>query len=106
MRALGEYHWPGNVRELENCMERAVILCLGEEITPADLPERLRPERGDEPVPAMAGRSLKEMERELIRATLAETGGNRSEAARVLGISRQTLLNKIRQYGIRETGEP
>ncbi len=100
MRALGEYHWPGNIRELENCLERAVILCPGEEITPADLPEHLRPGRGAGTADMSAGgRSLKEMERELIRATLVESGGNRSESARILGVSRQTLLNKIKEYG-------
>ena len=102
MRLLSEYDWPGNIRELENCMERAVILCLGEEITPADLPAHIQAHGGTGTSSAAmpAGRSLKEMERELIAATLKETGGNRSESARILGISRQTLLNKIKEYGI------
>ena len=105
VQALCRYQWPGNIRELENTMERAVILCLGEQITPNDLPAQLRPRKDtpDQPFAGMGGRSLKEMERELIRATLGETGGNKSQTARILGISRQTLINKIKEY--RLTGE-
>ena len=102
MDLLVRHDWPGNVRELQNAVERAVILCLGDRITPQELPPALRA-AGASPGPAPgreAGpRSLKEAERELILRTLEETGGNRTRAARLLGISRQTLLNKLREYG-------
>jgi two-component system, NtrC family, response regulator HydG len=100
------YDWPGNVRELEHAIERAVILARGEHITPEELPPTLRALGGDpegttpqEP-PLPVGLSLKEMERELIRKTLEYTGGNRTKAAEVLGISRATLHNKLREYGL------
>ncbi len=104
MDLLVRHDWPGNVRELQNAVERAVILCLGDRITPQELPPALR----DAGVPPGGGpardpgpRSLKEAERELILRTLEETGGNRTRAARLLGISRQTLHNKLREYGLR-----
>ncbi len=101
---LARYAWPGNIRELENSIERAVILCLGEQITPRELPPQMVPEDfvrsvADPAVPA-TGLTLKDVEREVIRATLEQTGGNRSRAAKLLGIARQTLLNKIREYGL------
>ena len=102
MVRLVNYEWPGNVRELENMVERAVVLCLGEQITPAELPPHLAP-KPDEPEPAAtlgAGATLRDMERELIQATLKETDGNRSQAARILGIARQTLQNKMKEYGL------
>jgi two-component system response regulator HydG len=100
------YDWPGNVRELEHAIERAVILARGEHITPEELPPTLRALGGDpegttpqEP-PLPVGLSLKEMERELIRKTLEYTGGNRTKAAEVLGISRATLHNKLKEYDL------
>jgi two-component system response regulator HydG len=103
IRSLTEYDWPGNIRELENTMERAVILCLGEQITPAELPAHFPVVQGRE-ADGMQNRpqggSLKDMERELIRATLKEAGGNKTRTAKTLGITRQTLLNKIREYGL------
>lgn len=100
---LARYDWPGNIRELENTIERAVILCLGEQITPKELPPQILPEDfsvGDKMVPGPNGLSLKEMEREAIRATLAQTHGNKSQTSRILGIARQTLLNKIKEYDL------
>jgi two-component system response regulator HydG len=103
---LMRYDWPGNVRELEHTIERAVILVRGEHITPEELPLTLRAAAGDsgditpqEP-PVPVGLTLKEVERELIRKTLEHTGGNRTKAAEVLGISRATLHNKLREYGL------
>ncbi|APG27140.1 transcriptional regulator [Syntrophotalea acetylenivorans] len=100
--ALLAYAWPGNIRELENTMERAVILCLGEQIALRELPVLIREVAGstERPFALRPGHTLKEMEKDLIRATLAQTNGNRSRAAEILGISRQTLQNKLRVYGL------
>ncbi len=100
---LSRYSWPGNIRELENTIERAVILCLGEQITPRELPPQILPEDfivSETPAPAREGMTLKNMEEEAIRATLKQTGNNKSQTAKLLGIARQTLLNKIKEYGL------
>ncbi len=103
MDLLVRHAWPGNVRELQNAVERAVILCLGERITPRELPPAVRasaPPPPEAPSAAEPGlRTLREAERELILRTLEETGGNRTRAARILGISRQTLITKLKEYG-------
>ncbi|MFV0435961.1 MAG: sigma-54-dependent transcriptional regulator [Desulfopila sp.] len=97
---LMHYSWPGNIRELENSVERAVILCQGEQITPQVLPPQFFP---DTPTPAdlathRDGATLRDLEKEAIRAALHKTGNNKTQTARMLGIARQTLLNKIREY--------
>ena len=100
--ALLAYAWPGNIRELENTLERAVILCLGEQITLRELPVPVRKaaESTERPFALRPGHTLKEMEKDLIRATLVQTDGNRTRAAEILGISRQTLQNKLKEYGL------
>ena len=102
LNLLMHYDWPGNIRELENTIERAVILCLGEHITPQDLPPHLLSEtvRDMKKIQAHDGYTLRDFERELIRTTLEKTGNNRSQAAKMLGVARQTLLNKIKDYGL------
>ncbi|MBT4502275.1 MAG: sigma-54-dependent Fis family transcriptional regulator [Gemmatimonadetes bacterium] len=106
MDQLVHYGWPGNVRELENAIERAVILCRGEYVEAECLPRAVQESRGEVEVEAVgeigvqAGYSLGEMEKELILKTLEQTGGNRTEAAKMLGISRQTLQNRLRAYGM------
>jgi len=98
---LKQYHWPGNVRELENAVERAVILARGEWIQPGDLPESMvSPDRDRGRGDATPGRSLKEMEKQMILRTLEETGGNRTRAAGILGISRRTLQLRLKEYGL------
>jgi DNA-binding NtrC family response regulator len=96
------YTWPGNVRELRNVMQRAVLLCAGETISPEHLPARLRvPGSGpSETVSFQIGSSLQEVEREMIVRTLRSTANNRQQAAQVLGISRRALYNKLSRYGI------
>jgi two-component system, NtrC family, response regulator HydG len=102
LNLLLQYGWPGNIRELENTIERAVILCLGEQIVPQDLPRHLL----SEDVQVMKrpqidnGFTLRDMEREVIKTTLSKTGNNKSLTAKKLGVSRQTLLNKIKEYGL------
>lgn len=100
---LARYDWPGNIRELENTMERAVILCLGEQISPKELPPQMVPDdfvAANEVIVPSGGATLKDVEREAIRATLSQTEGNKSKSAKLLGIARQTLLNKIKEYGL------
>jgi two-component system, NtrC family, response regulator HydG len=101
MDVLNRYPWPGNVRELEHAIERGVILMRGEYLDTNVLPLALQRWAGmnvsrevDEPA------TLKEAEKMLILKTLEETGGNRSEAARRLQITRKTLLNKLKSYNI------
>jgi len=93
---LLKYEWPGNVRELENALERAVILAQNSCIEAADL----RQENLLLAHLAPPEESLREVEKNHILNTLNETGGNYSEAARILGISRATLYNKTRAYGL------
>jgi two-component system, NtrC family, response regulator HydG len=100
MELLCRYPWPGNVRELENAIERGVILMRGDQLTEKSLP--LTIQRQDTVVadPASDERSgsLFEAEKTMILQTLAETSGNKSEAARRLGITRKTLQNKLHKY--------
>jgi len=106
MDALLAYRWPGNVRELRTAIEHAVVLCRGEKITARDLPPWVRatqPETASSVAaapPAGGGSDLtvKQVEKRLIERALKETGGNRSEAARKLGISRRSLYRKIASY--------
>jgi DNA-binding NtrC family response regulator len=92
--ALENYPWPGNVRELQNVMERAVILARGEIGVPH---LNLEPPRA----PLVPSESvLKANERETIRKVLDESGGNRQQAARILGISLRTLQYRIKEYGL------
>jgi two-component system response regulator HydG len=100
------HEWPGNVRELENAVERAVIMTPGDRIAPGALPEAIRGLGVGESAGPAAGvpealRSLRDMERAAILRTLDETGGNRTRAAEILGISRRTLQLKLKQYGYR-----
>lgn len=101
------YSWPGNVRELENAVERAVILCNGDLITGRELPANVvdaSPAETADAVPegdiSLAGLSLDTVERRAIEETLRQTGDNKSEAARRLDITRATLHNKLRKYGL------
>ncbi|MEZ4390913.1 MAG: helix-turn-helix domain-containing protein [Polyangiales bacterium] len=95
--ALATHRWPGNVRELEHAIERAVVLCSTQSVTAADL--RLRPPSSaatDAEVVALPhGLSLAEAERRYILSTLARADGNQSEAARSLGVGRNTLRRKL-----------
>ncbi len=103
MDLLMRHGWPGNVRELENVVERAVIMARGDMISQAELPDTLRDleaKKEQVGIDLTPGRSLKEMEREMILRTLEEAGGNRTRSAEILGISRRTLQLKLKEYGI------
>jgi transcriptional regulator with GAF, ATPase, and Fis domain len=116
LRALTNYEWPGNVRELENAVERAVIIASGRQIELDDLPEQIgravheerSRTRGERERAAAEGRvltlsinvpaTIDEIERQAIEATLDYTGGDKTRAARALGIGRKTLYRKLHQY--------
>src|SRR3989454_1067019 len=97
---LQRYGWPGNVRELENIIHRSFALRARLKITPADLFDQSV--ETPEPAGLQAGQSVGEMERKLIMTTLEQTSGNRTHAARLLGISLRTLRNKLREYRVEE----
>jgi transcriptional regulator with PAS, ATPase and Fis domain len=102
LRILLSYPWPGNVRELENTIERALVLCQGEEITPADLPAHVpgsKPQVFGLQDALRRRRSLDDIEREYILLTLEWTDGNKKEAADLLGLDRKTLYRKLDEYG-------
>ena len=95
---LMDYPWPGNVRELENVIERAVTLTRGEQVTPEDLPPAIHGSRGDRKViDDAADRTLplEDVEKEYILRILDKTGGNKYQAAQILGIDRKTLYRKL-----------
>ena len=96
-RMLLAYAWPGNVRELKNVIERALIFAKGSAIGPEDFPESVRAVSSGAVVRL---RSLEEIEREAIQATLEATRYKISKAAEILGISRKTLLDKRKKYGL------
>jgi len=101
--ALQARAWPGNVRELEHTIERAVLLARGAVIEPTDLQDAgaAPPRLG---LNSLTGLTMREMERRLIVETLRHTNNNRTQAAKMLGISIRTLRNKLAEY--RQRGEP
>ncbi len=100
---LWDYEWPGNVRELRNGIESAVVMARGSMITAADLPPHIREESGSAYVRLPVGSTLDEVEKEVIRYTLAACKGNKTRTAEVLGIGRKTLHRKLVEYAL-DTG--
>ena len=96
--SLTHYQWPGNIRELQNAISRSVILCRNNRIARGDLPAKIA---GDESIAVSVDEAVNrrltidQLEREYARAVLASVGGNKSEAAMVLGIDRKTLYRKL-----------
>jgi DNA-binding NtrC family response regulator len=100
---LQRYPWPGNVRELRNLCERMLVLFSGRSVEPDNLPAEIRQEARASASPfrlPVGGIHLDSVESELIRQALALTAGNRSQAARLLGLTRDTLLYRIKKYAI------
>jgi two-component system response regulator AtoC len=95
---LAAYPFPGNIRELENILERALIYGDGKSISSADI--ELRDLPTGEPKPPSIAQSLESLEKQAILDSLDRSGGNRTRAAQELGITRKTLLNKMKAYGI------
>jgi DNA-binding NtrC family response regulator len=92
---LVAHPWPGNVRELRNLVERLVLLCPGDRIADTQLPADFARAEPPAAVPTPTSGSLAEIERAHIREVLASVDGNKTKAAEILGISRQTLRTKI-----------
>ena len=107
MDMLINYHWPGNVRELENAVERGIILMRGDYLDDSLLPLPVRKAfaaTGDSaPTDPCVPDTLEDAEKMVIVKTMRECNGNKSEAARRLGITRKTLLNKLNKYGVCES---
>ena len=102
LQLLREYDWPGNVRELENEIERIVILTdPGLPIPPSRLSDRIRVKEGAKDSRGPLKEKLAELERELILDALRAHGNNKSRAADALQVSRQTIIAKLKQYGLR-----
>ncbi|GHV63230.1 sigma-54-dependent Fis family transcriptional regulator [Spirochaetia bacterium] len=110
LQKLSAYDFPGNIRELENILERALIYCEGNVIRAEDIDLHERqgpapaavvspPASGAEPCPA-GDWSMEALEKKAIMDALARCGGNRTKAAELLGLSRKTILNKIKAYGL------
>ena len=95
--ALKDCHWSGNIRELQNCIEKAVILSEGSELTDKELqlPTEALVEGSDQPV-----ETLEEVEERAIRAAVEKYSGNMSLVAKALNVSRPTLYSKLKKYGI------
>jgi DNA-binding NtrC family response regulator len=95
-QALMDHSWPGNVRELDHAIERAVLLASGASIRPAELGLRREPEAGSH----LEEMSLEQVEGILVQKAMARFGGNVSEAARALGLSRSALYRRLEKYGV------
>ena len=104
MQAFMDYPWPGNIRELRNIIERMVVLATDEKLRLKNIPEDIRHQQAvKNPEEKQAtNTNLTEMEKQYIRKALEEVRGNKSLAAKKLGISRRTLYRKIAEYGIPE----
>ena len=102
MDKLMQYSWPGNVRELENVIERSMVMALGEKLDAGDirLDMNLRTRHAPGEVGLPEGMSLDAYEQELIKNALKQADGNKSQAARILGLTRNALRYRLTQMGI------
>jgi len=104
LNCLRQHSWPGNIRELQNVLEHGVLHMTGDTLGVEHLPAHLRPSEAVELIPpadsSTAFLSLSELEARYIGRVLRHTGGQLAAAARVLGIHRNTLRRKIRDYGL------
>jgi DNA-binding NtrC family response regulator len=106
MSKLMSYHWPGNVRELENVIERSVVMCTGETLDAADikLDNAPRPRNAGTELTLPPGMTLDQYEQELIREALKRANGNKSQASRALGLTRNALRYRLAQMGLEPEG--
>jgi two-component system, NtrC family, response regulator AtoC len=104
MAAIMAHDWPGNVRELRNVLERGAVVAPGPVLQLTDLGMGGAAPKGEAPRPSALA-SLEDVEKRHVASVLAHTGGNVSQSARILGIDRVTLYNKMKRYGIRRDGE-
>lgn len=108
MELLVQFHWPGNVRELENIIERAVTFAKGPVLTAADIHlDPSRPAASSAAAPVLPeGMTLDQWEQEIIREALRRAGGNKSQAARALGLTRNALRYRLSQMGLADPSDP
>jgi transcriptional regulator of acetoin/glycerol metabolism len=99
LQILNDYPWPGNVRELRNCIEYAFVLCRDEMIAPEHLPPKITG-RVTSNAQAFSNFSENPLERDQLLKALSDAGGNQTEAARLLGVSRVTVWKRMKKYGI------
>jgi transcriptional regulator of acetoin/glycerol metabolism len=100
MEKLVQYHWPGNIRELKSAFEFAFVSCGEGMIQPGDLPQAVlgneeKPETSEE-----KPMDLNEIKKQRLVQALRKAGGNKSETARILGISRTSVWNQMRRFGL------
>jgi transcriptional regulator with PAS, ATPase and Fis domain len=102
MEKLIAYHWPGNVRELENVIERSLVMCAGTRLEAADIKLESAPRKTPQGDPHFLpeGMSLDEYEKDIIREALRRADGNKSQAARLLGLTRNALRYRLTQMGM------
>ena len=101
MELLTHYGWPGNIRELRNTIERMVLLTRSDVIEPGDLPEQVvESESRQTEIILRLDQSLEGIEKKVIRSVLSQITRNRTQAARILGISLRSLHYKIKRYGL------
>ncbi len=105
LKILNKYSWPGNVRELENVIQESIALGPSDWLRPIDLPEKIRHTKKTISATSKGVKPLKEIEREAIIEALKLTSGNKKDAARILGIGKTTLYEKIKHYGIKRLTE-
>jgi two-component system, NtrC family, response regulator len=110
LRRLGDYAWPGNVRELANVVQRMMVFCRSGKITVDDLPPNMLSQEAKGPLQATGKvnlpRLVSEMERKWIRDKLRESEGNQEKAARLLGLTRKMLMNRMAKYHIKPSRRP
>lgn len=100
LREFQQYHWPGNLRELQNLVKKSVLLCQGTTITASDLPSEFMEALENSTTTATPVLSKKAHEKDLILKALEEAENNKTQAARLLQITRKTLYNKLKEYSI------
>jgi DNA-binding NtrC family response regulator len=107
MKILIDHHWPGNIRELQNVIERAVTLSAGNVLDTDDIHlDKPRQRAAAETSPGLPeGMTLEQWEDEMIREALRNAGGNKSQAARALGLSRNALRYRLSKLGVPDPAE-